>query len=253
VVSDGSHHPPSPRSVLSHAHGSLCRISDKAHAYAAAVPSDPDASPFAAQGQERRYRKGSTLMLQGDAVSTVQLIREGWVKAVQTTSSGREVLVALLGPDDAVGHFEAFEGAGARHWATVIALDDLRTTAVPADRFLEYLLEHPGAALEQLRQLMERLARVDQQRLEAALFDTAHRLASLLVDLADRQSETTPEGVVLGVSLSQDEMSTIIGASRDSVARALTSLRARNMVRTGRRTITILDLDALRAFAGEML
>jgi len=192
-------------------------------------------------------------MLQGDAVSTVHLILEGWVKAVQTTSSGREVLVALLGPDDAFGHFEAFEGIGARHWATVIALNDTRTAAVPADRFLEYLHDHPDAALEQLRQLIERLGRVDRSRLEAALFDTAHRVASLLVNLADRQSETTSEGVVLGISLSQDEMSTMIGASRDSVARALTSLRSRNMVRTGRRTITILDLDAVRAFASEML
>ena len=213
----------------------------------------PDESPFAALGQERRYRKGSTVMLQGDAVSTVHLILEGWVKAVQTTSSGREVLVALLGPDDAIGHFEAFEGSGARHWATVIALHDTRTAAVPADRFLQYLHDHPGAAVEQLRQLIERLSRVDRSRLEAALFDTAHRLASLLVDLADRQSETTSDGVVLGVSLSQDELSTMIGASRDSVARALTSLRSRNMVRTGRRTITILDLDAVRAFASEML
>src|SRR5687767_10922800 len=110
-------------------------------------------------------------MLQGDAVSTVHLIREGWVKAVQTTSSGREVLVALLGPDDAIGHFEAFEGLGARHWATVIALEDTRTTYVPADRFLEYLHDHPEAALVQLRDLVARLGRVDRSRLEGALFD----------------------------------------------------------------------------------
>ena len=214
---------------------------------------DPDVSPFAALGQPRRYRKGSTVMLQGDAVSTVHLLLEGWVKVVQTTSSGHEILVTLLGPDDAFGHFEAFEGLGARHWSSVIALDDIRTSALPADRFLEYLHDHPGAALQQLRALVDRLGRVDRVRLEAALFDTAHRLASLLVDIADRHSVTTSEGVVLGVSLSQDEMSTMIGASRDSVARALTSLRSRNMVRTGRRTITILDLDAVRAFASEML
>jgi CRP/FNR family cyclic AMP-dependent transcriptional regulator len=214
---------------------------------------DPDASPFAALGHERRYRKGSTVMLQGDPVSTVHLLLEGWVKVVQTTSSGREVLLALLGPEDAIGHFEAFQGSGARHWATVVALEDVRTTAVTADRFLEHLRDHPDAALEQLGHLVERLGRVDRRRLEAALFDTAHRLASLLVDLADRQSETTAEGVVLGVALSQDELSTMIGASRDSVARALTSLRARGLVRTGRRAITILDLDAVRAFANEML
>jgi len=216
------------------------------------VAHDPDASPFAALGQERRYRKGSTLMLQGDVVSTIHLILEGWVKVVQTTPSGREVLVALLGPDEAFGHFEAFEGTGARHWATVIALEDTRTAAVPSDQFLEYLHDHPGAALEQLRQLIARFDRAERSRLEAALFDTAHRVASLLVDLAGRKSEVTSEGVVLGISLSQDEMSTMIGASRDSVARALTSLRSRDMVRTGRRTITILDLDAVRAFASEM-
>lgn len=210
-------------------------------------------SPFVALGQERRFKRGSTLMLQGDAVSTVHLILDGWIKAVQTTPSGREVLVELLGPDDAIGHFEAFEGVGTRIWATVIALEDTRTSAVPVERFLEYLRDHPDAALEQLRRLLEHLRREDRRRVAAALFDTTHRLASLLVELADRHSEATPDGVVLGISLSQDEMSTMIGASRDSVARALTSLRRRTMVRTGRRTITILDLDAVRAFADEML
>lgn len=212
-----------------------------------------EASPFVSLGQERRYKRGSTLLLQGDAVSTVHLILEGWIKAVQTTPSGREILVALLGPGDALGHFEAFEGIGTPIWATVIALEDLRTSAVPVDRFLEYLRDHPDAALEQLRRLLDHLRRDDRHRIEAALFDTTHRLASLLVEIADRHSEATPDGVVLGISLSQDEMSTMIGASRDSVARALTSLRSRDMVRTGRRKITVLDLDAVRAFANEML
>ena len=192
------------------------------------------------------------MMLQGDPVSTVHLILEGWAKAIRTTPFGRELLVALLGPGDAAGHFEAFEGSGARIRATVIAVDDMRTAAVPADRFLEYLHDHPDAALEQLRQLVEQLNRTDRRRADAAMFDTAHRVASLLVDLAGRQSETTPEGVVLGVSLSQEEISSIIGASRESVARAFTSLRSRNLVRTGRRTITIVDLDAIRSYVSEM-
>lgn len=192
-------------------------------------------------------------MLQGETVSTVHLILDGWVKGVRTMPSGREVLVAVLGPDEIIGHFEAFEGGGARHWATVITLDELRTTAVHADRFLEFLREHPDAALEQLRRLIEQVARTDRRLREAALFDTAHRLASLLVDLADRQSEATPDGVMIGIPLSQDEISSLIGASRDSVARALTSLRKRGLVRTGRRTMTIVDLDAVRAFADEML
>jgi len=213
---------------------------------------DPAASPFTALGQERRYRKGTTMILQGDVASAVHLIIDGWVKIVKTTPMGNEVLLVLLGPGDFLGHFEAFQGGDARYLATVVTLADTRASVIPTSRFMEYLHEHPDTALAHLRRLVARIDYFDRRIMEAALFDTAHRVASLLVLLADRFGETTDEGVVIRTALSQDDLSTMVGASRDSVARALTSLRSRDLVRTGRRMITVVDLDAMRAIADEM-
>jgi len=210
-------------------------------------------SPFDAIGTARRFKRGAVLMLQGDAPSAVHQITEGWVKIVRTTPSGSEVLVDLLGPGDLIGHFEAFEADDAGCWATVVALADTTTSAIPKEQFLEYLVEHPLAALKQLRALIARLGGAERHRLEAALFDTTHRLASQLVTLADRFGEVAEDGVSIHAAVSQDDLASMIGASRDSVARALTSLRSRDLVRTGRRMITIVDIDALRAVASEML
>jgi DNA-binding FadR family transcriptional regulator len=56
--------------------------------------------------------------------------------------------------------------------------------------------------------------------------------------------------VQLGLALSQHELSGLIGASRESVARGMAELRRRGLVTTGRRSVTILDADGLRSFAG---
>jgi CRP-like cAMP-binding protein len=59
------------------------------------------------------------------------------------------------------------------------------------------------------------------------------------------------QGTTIAIALSQEELSSMIGASRDSVTRALTALRSRGWVATSRRSITLMDVDALRTFVAE--
>src|SRR5439155_20462513 len=105
------------------------------------------------------------------------------------------------------------------------------------------LQDHPRAALELVRMLVGRLRESDRRRVEFGAYDITRRLAALLVDLA---MEAEAHGTDPVVRLSQHEIAGLIGASRESVARALVSLRARGLVETGRRTITVVDLEGLR-------
>ena len=93
-------------------------------------------------GQERRYRKGAYLMLQGDPLRTVHLLVEGWAKVVLTTAAGHDVLLTILGPADLVGDFEALEGVARS--ASVVALEPVTTRVVTDAQFLEYLAAHPA-------------------------------------------------------------------------------------------------------------
>jgi CRP-like cAMP-binding protein len=131
----------------------------------------------------------------------------------------------------------------------VIALEPTVTMSVTADLFVEFLLTHPRACLAQLRTVVDVVRHGDQRRVDLALVGTGQRLAALLVDLADRHGRETADGIEIAIALSQDELSSMIGASRDSVIRALTSLRSRGLLVTGRRSMTLRDLDGLRAYA----
>ena len=93
-------------------------------------------------------------------------------------------------------------------------------------------------------------------RMPVGAYDVAGRLARLLIDLtADRDGSGAGDrdgagDVAAQVRLSQHELAGLIGASRESVARALGALRSRGLLTTGRRAIVITDLDALRSLAG---
>jgi CRP-like cAMP-binding protein len=200
-------------------------------------------------GQERRYRKGAYLTLQGDPVRTVHLFVEGWAKVVLTTAAGHEVLLTILGPGDLVGDFEALEGVGRS--ASVVALEPVTTRVVTDVEFLDYLARHPRAALGLLRAFIHRIRGADRRRIEAGLLDMPHRLGQLLLELAERHGRPTAEGITIAIALSQEELSSMIGASRDSVTRALTALRTSGWVATSRRSMTLTDVDALRTFVAD--
>ncbi len=203
---------------------------------------------FLAVAVERRYKPGVAIIRQGDPTS-VHLFVQGWAKVMLTTLSGHEVLLTLQGPGDLSGHWEAAQGALSPAAASVVALEPTVTMAVTADRFVGFLLTHPHACLGELRNLVNLTIGLEERRVEFAYVSTGQRLAALLVDLAVRHGRETPDGVEIAIALSQDEISGMIGASRDSVTRALTSMRARGLVATGRRSMTVRDFEALRAYA----
>ena len=121
---------------------------------------------------------------------------------------------------------------------------------VPIAAFVDYLRSHGDAAIVLLQLVTGRLRDADRKRVECAAYDIPGRVARRLVELAERFGEPDGQGVRIAVALSQDELAGWVGASREAVAKALRVLRDRGFVTTGRRTMTVLDLDGLRRRAG---
>jgi CRP-like cAMP-binding protein len=95
---------------------------------------------------------------------------------------------------------------------------------------------------------IHRLQTADRRRMDGTSLDTPHRLARFLVDLLDQQGPADRSGVDIDIPLAQHELASLIGVSRNSVVRALATLRSRRLVTTTRHTVTILDPDALRRY-----
>lgn len=206
---------------------------------------DPEArAALLGLGRLRRYRRGATLILQGARDDTVCVVLEGRVKVTLDTPDGREVVLAVLGPGDLTGYFEAIDPE-LPSTASNVALEPVQCRLFTADDLRRFLVAHPAAALELLRLTIRKVRTADRRRADATTLDASHRLASFLVERADAQRE--PE---LDIALTQEELASLIASSRESVVRALTALRTRGLIETGRRQITIRDMDGLRAYAG---
>jgi CRP-like cAMP-binding protein len=131
----------------------------------------------------------------------------------------------------------------------VFALEPVRALRVGGQAFGHFLLARPQAVVGLLRVLSERLRAADELRLGLAISPAEQRLARGLLALAAAHGRVTDDGVRVAAALSQADLAAYVGLSREAVNQALRTLREDGLVATARRSVTILDLDGLRARA----
>jgi CRP-like cAMP-binding protein len=200
-------------------------------------------------GRPRRYEKGDVVIREGDPSDSVVVLRRGWVKVSATTENGFEVVLCVRGPGDVIGELAAIDPRGSRS-GTAVAVETVECRVIGGDEFRTLVADHGVMGLALLRLLIGRLRDADRRRVEFGGYSTARRLARVLVELVTEHGRPGPDGVELGIALSQEELAGLTASSRESVARALGALRSQGLVSTARRRLTVHDLDALRAYAG---
>jgi CRP/FNR family transcriptional regulator, cyclic AMP receptor protein len=204
-----------------------------------------DRRDLAALGRPRRYPSGGVLFAQGERTSHVLILTGGRVKVFCTTEDGREPVLGLRGVGELVGELAALDDhyEGGRT-STVVAMEPVTAQEISGADFRAYLAAHPAAAMELLRMVVGRLRSADRRRIEFGGFETTSRLAHLLAELADESGDPTENA--REIPFSQAELAAMVGASRESVARALARLRADGLVESRRRGVALLDVAALR-------
>jgi CRP-like cAMP-binding protein len=193
------------------------------------------------------------LIHEADTSDWVLLLEAGRVKASSYTAGGAEVVLAVRGPGALLGELSAVSHEPRS--ATVQALEPVTGLLVALADFEIYLKEHGRVGVVLMRLLAARLRDADRKRIEFGAQDTTGRVAARLVELADRFGARAPEpehpdAVLIALPLSQDELASWIGASREAVSKALGVLRGAGWVRTSRLRVVVLDQQALRARAG---
>jgi len=207
-----------------------------------------DRALLGAAGRPSVFAPGATMCVQGEPATHLFILISGWVKVVSVTREGQETVLALRGNGDVVGEL-AGELTGYRT-ATMYAIGRVRSLVVPHDRFSAFLDDHPGAARAYRRTITERWSDTAASLREHATTTGAQRLARLLIDLAGRHGVADGHQVVIALPLSQEELASLVCASRATVTRAFSDWRRRRVVATSQRHVTIVDMPALRRIAG---
>jgi CRP/FNR family transcriptional regulator, cyclic AMP receptor protein len=190
----------------------------------------------------RRYAHGEVLVLQGEVRECLFLIRSGAVGLAVVLPTGREVVVAVLGPGDLFGEAALLERTSP---VEARALGPAEVNPLPVAALEAVLDRHPGAASELLRLLASRLHRTAASLEEALAHDVSTRVSNRLRDLAAAHGVIDRDGVRLGLPLTQEELGRMVGASRETVNRVLAALADRGLIRCEGRTYVIPNLEAL--------
>lgn len=196
-----------------------------------------------ALGQQRHYPAGTTLFNEGESSDKVIIMFEGLVKVSYFTLEGKEVLLGIRGPGTLLGDMSAFDGRARS--ATITAIEPVSALVLPAQAFIDFVLGSREVTLALIRLISSRLREADRRRIEFGAMDTLGRVATRLSELVERFGEPGDEGIKISIPLSQQDLAGWTGSSREAVSKALQSLRDRDIVRTHRRGITVLDPEAL--------
>jgi CRP/FNR family transcriptional regulator, cyclic AMP receptor protein len=199
-------------------------------------------------GHRKRYQPGATICVEGEPATHLFVLLGGWVKILSVTGNGHETVLALRGDGDIVGEL-AGDTAG-RRTATMQAINDVHALIVSYDRFTFFLDTHPGASRAYRRMMAQRWSNADSMLRRRMETSGAQRLAGLLLDLAGRHGGQVDSVIEIALPLSQEELASLAGTSRATVARALSNWRKRGLIRTGQRRMTLIDMPGLERMAG---
>ncbi len=187
--------------------------------------------------------RGGRVFEQGDPDDSLFLVRSGKVKLSRRGRDGRENLLSVNGPADVFGELSVFDPCP--RTATATALTDARLSALGAADFRSWLARHPACAEQVLRMLARRVRRTHDALADLVFTDVPGRVAKALLGLAERFGTAEPDGVRVPHDLTQDELAQLVGASRETVNKALADFTARGWLVVMPRTVVVLDAERL--------
>ena len=188
--------------------------------------------------------RGQVLFGEGDAGDRLYVIVEGTVKLGRRAPDGRENLLAVLGPAEMLGELSVFD-PGPRT-ATATAVSPVVLAGLGPDDLDRWLEGRPEVARQLMRALAQRLRRTNDSVADLVFTDVPGRVAKALLDLAGRFGTAGADGEVrVAHGLTQEEIAQLVGASRETVNKALADFAARGWIRLEGRAVVLLDADRL--------
>lgn len=189
------------------------------------------------------FPKGTTIFDEGEPGDRLYIIVEGKIKLARHAPDGRENLLSVMGPSDTFGELSIFD-PGPRT-SSAVCVTDVTCATMDSTMLREWIDNHPEISQQLLRVLARRLRRTNASLADLIFTDVPGRVAKTLLQLANRFG--VHEGGALRVNhdLTQEEIAQLVGASRETVNKALATFAHRGWIRLEGKSVLIVNTEHL--------
>ena len=189
------------------------------------------------------FSRGTTIFDEGEPGDRLYIIVDGKVKLARHAPDGRENLLSVMGPSDMFGELSIFD-PGPRT-SSAVCVTEVTAATMDSQMLKQWITDHPEISQQLLRVLARRLRRTNASLADLIFTDVPGRVAKTLLQLANRFG--THEGGALRVNhdLTQEEIAQLVGASRETVNKALATFMHRGWIKLEGKSVLIVDTEHL--------
>jgi CRP-like cAMP-binding protein len=189
------------------------------------------------------FPRGHVIFSEGEQGDRLYIIANGKVKIGRKSPDGRENLLAVFGPSDMFGELSIFDPGPRTSSATTIT--EVRAYTMDRTALREWIAKRPDIAEQLLRVIARRLRRTNNSLADLIFTDVPGRVAKALLQLA-RQFGSQESGLLrVTHDLTQEEIAQLVGASRETVNKALADFAQRGWLRLEGKSVLILEPERL--------
>ncbi len=205
---------------------------------------EEDVRTLTSVAKRRTFRSGEVIFHREDPGQVLYMIKEGKVKICIISPDGQEISLAVLGKGEYFGEFALLDGLPRS--SDAVALEKVECYTLQRNDFQNAILKNPKIAILVLEALTKRLRNTDQMIEDLIFLDVYGRVAKKLLELADTHGVKVDDGIRIDVRLTQQELASMVGASRESVNKVLGYFTDKDFISTDKHRITLHRIADLK-------
>jgi len=194
--------------------------------------------------RRRNLKKGDVLFRKGDEGTALYIIIKGRMKITVPSKLGDEITLAILSRGDFFGEMALLDSLPRSADAT--AVEETLLYVLNRSDFLSFLIHNENAVRSILYALSSRLRKTDDFLTDVCFLNISARLARRLLEMAESLLQENSHGSSMELKLTQSDLASLLGTTRETINRELKILRDRGIVSTSRNLIIIHNLELLK-------
>ena len=200
-------------------------------------------SAISAHMQYRTFGTGMTLFHQDMPGMTLYFIGEGYVRLYSLGQTGQEFTYYICGPTEIFGELSLMDNG--YHASSCMTLTPIKIWLLSKDHLFDLLQKYPALHLILLRLIASRVRSVTRKAEALAFQDVQGRLAYEMLDLGKKCGREVEEGISIEIPLNQNDLASMVGATRESVNKALAAFRSKGLIQMSGSNIILTDRGGL--------